>query len=77
MQNPEDLVRPTQHQLGELVGEEEGPSQRDVEDLDVLPEELTDDAIAVPGGGEVVSHGGLGRRIFRVFVENKMAVVGV
>ena len=43
----------------------------------VLSEELTDDSIAPPSGGDVVSHGGLGRRILSVFVENKLAVVGV
>jgi peptide/nickel transport system permease protein len=74
MQNPEDLVRTTQQEVvgREIVGET-GP----LEDLDVLSEELGQGAVVAPGGGEVVSHGGLGRRIFSVFVENKLAVVGV
>ena len=74
MQNPEDLVRTTQQEIvgREIVGET-GP----LEDLDVLSEELGQGAVVAPGGGEVVSHGGLGRRIFSVFIENKLAVVGV
>ncbi|MGO9855092.1 MAG: hypothetical protein ACLPYY_08635, partial [Acidimicrobiales bacterium] len=74
MQNPEDLVRTTQEEVvgRDIVGET-GP----LEDLDVLSQELGEGASVAPGGGEVVSHGGLGRRIFSVFIENKLAVVGV
>lgn len=70
MQNPDDLVRATQVELGEPVS---GPYTTEA----VLSQELTDDTVAAPAGGEVVSHGGLGRRILSVFVENKLAVVGV
>jgi peptide/nickel transport system permease protein len=70
MQNPDELVRATQIELGEPVS---GPHTTE----DILSEELTDDAVAAPAGGEVVSHGGLGRRILSVFVENRLAVVGV
>ena len=72
MQNPEDLVRTTETGLteGELI------EARPVDDA-VLSEELTDDAITVPSGGEVVSHGGMARRILSVFVENKLAVAGL
>jgi peptide/nickel transport system permease protein len=73
MQNPDDLVRATQIELGEPVS---APSVG-VDGLEVLPGELTDDVIAAPGGGDVVSHGGMGRRILSVFVENKLAVAGV
>ena len=54
-------------ELLELV-DESAPSPHAVSDLD---------DIAVPGGGEVVSHGGMGRRILSVLVENKLAVAGV
>ena len=72
MQNPEDLVRTTETGLteGELI---EAPPVDDA----VLSGELTDDAITVPSGGEVVSHGGMARRILSVFVENKLAVAGL
>jgi len=74
MQNPEDLVRTTQQELAAPEGfGQQGP----LEDLDVLSEELSEGAAFAPSGGEVVSHGGLGRRIFSVFIENKLAVVGV
>jgi peptide/nickel transport system permease protein len=73
MQNPEDLVRTTQQEMGVPGTAAEGP----LEDLDVLSEELGAGAGTAPAGGEVVSHGGLGRRVFSVFVENKLAVVGV
>jgi peptide/nickel transport system permease protein len=70
MQNPEDLVRATQEeQDGGAIAGETGP----LEDLDALSKELG----SAPGGGDVVSHGGLGRRILSVFFENKLAVVGV
>jgi peptide/nickel transport system permease protein len=70
MQNPEDLVRATQEeQDGGAIPGETGP----LEDLDVLSKELG----GGPSGGDVVSHGGLGRRILSVFFENKLAVVGV
>jgi peptide/nickel transport system permease protein len=70
MQNPEDLVRATQEeQDGGLIAGETGP----LEDLDTLSKELG----GGPSGGEVVSHGGLGRRILSVFFENKLAVAGV
>jgi len=38
----------------------------------ISPEELD-----APEGGEVTSAGGMGSQIFRVFIENKLAVVGV
>ena len=63
-------MRATQIELGEPVS---GPHATEA----VLSPELTDDVVAAPTGGEVVSHGGLGRRILSVFVENKLAVVGV
>ena len=68
MQNPEDLVRTTRQEVvgREIVGET-GP----LEDLDVLSEELGQGAVVAPGGGEVVSHGGLGRRIFSVFIREQ------
>ncbi|HWD55240.1 MAG TPA: ABC transporter permease [Acidimicrobiales bacterium] len=71
MQNPDDLVRATESELNEPVTE-----PRSV-DEPAVSQELTDDAIAAPSGGDVVSHGGLGRRILGVFLENKLAVVGV
>ncbi len=74
MQNPEDLVRTTQQ---ERAAEEGFGPQLPLEDLDVLSEELGQAAAVAPSGGEVVSHGGLGRRIFSVFIENKLAVAGV
>ena len=79
MQNPEELVRPTQEQLGELAEKPDvvAPPPHMVDDLEVLPDELRGDVIASPAGGEVVSHGGLARRILSVFVENKLAVAGV
>jgi peptide/nickel transport system permease protein len=72
MQNPDDLVRATDSELNEQTVTEPHPV-----DEFALSQELTDDAIAAPSGGDVVSHGGLGRRILSVFVENKLAVVGV
>ena len=73
MQNPEDLVRVTeQEQVGREIVGEIGP----LEDLDALSKELGSEP-AGPSGGDVVSHGGLGRRILSVFIENKLAVVGV
>jgi peptide/nickel transport system permease protein len=71
MQNPDDAVAATQSELGEpefVIEPNVGNG---------LPEELIDDSVASPSGGDVVSHGGLGRRILSVFVENKLAVVGV
>ncbi|HEY1651388.1 MAG TPA: ABC transporter permease [Acidimicrobiales bacterium] len=74
MQNPDDLVRrATQGEGTEQIVVE--PSSAN--DTAALPEDLTDDAIASPSGGDVISHGGLARRIFSVFVENKLAVAGV
>src|SRR5277367_3856065 len=73
MQNPEDLVRATQEeQDGGAIAGETGP----LEDLDALSKELGG-APGGPSGGNVVGHGGLGRRILSVFIENKLAVVGV
>ena len=73
MQNPEDLVRTTeQEQAGREIVGETGP----LEDLDALSKELGREPVG-PSGGDVVSHGGLGRRILSVFFENKLAVVGV
>jgi peptide/nickel transport system permease protein len=73
MQNPDDLVRrATENQS--VGGEVLEPSS--LEDS-VLTGELSEDAIAPLSGGDVVSHGGLGRRIFSVFVENKLAVAGL
>jgi peptide/nickel transport system permease protein len=73
MQNPEDLVRATQE---EQAGREIVGGAAPLEDLDALSKELGG-APGGPSGGEVVSHGGLGRRILSVFFENKLAVVGV
>jgi peptide/nickel transport system permease protein len=73
MQNPEDLIRVTQEeQAGTQVVGEEGP----LEDLDAVSQGLGSEPGA-RGGGDVVSHGGLGRRILSVFFENKLAVAGV
>ena len=69
MQNPEDLVRATQQEQDGAIAGETGP----LEDLDALSKELG----GGPSGGDVVSHGGLGRRILSVFFENKLAVAGV
>ncbi|HWF16284.1 MAG TPA: ABC transporter permease [Acidimicrobiales bacterium] len=67
MPGPDDLVRDATHSdLNEPT----------VDALALSPE-LEDDSIATPSGGDVVSHGGLARRILGVFVENKLAVVGV
>ncbi len=67
MPGPDDLVRDaTESEVNEPT----------VDALALSPE-LTDDSIAAPSGGDVISHGGLARRIFGVFVENKLAVVGV
>ena len=71
MQDPEGLNSGT---VGGLQAEQLiGPQPNE----DALSPELVDDALPTPSGGEVVSHGGLGRRILAVFVENKLAVVGV
>jgi peptide/nickel transport system permease protein len=75
MQNPEDLVRATQVEIGEP--ESPAIASYSVGAEDLLSTELLEDATATPGGGEVVSHGGMARRILGVFVENKLAVVGV
>ena len=75
MQNPDDLLRARTAELGEPSST--GIESYSVGEQDLLSQELTDDAIAAPTGGDVVSHGGLGRRILSVFVENKLAVVGV
>ena len=75
MQNPEDLVRATQVEIGEPASP--GIASYSVGEEDFLSLELSEDATATPGGGEVVSHGSLGRRILSVFVENKLAVAGV
>jgi peptide/nickel transport system permease protein len=73
MQNPDDLVRVTEEEQAgrEFVGDI-GPR----EDLDALSRELGGES-GGPSGGNVVGHGGLGRRILSVFIENKLAVVGV
>ena len=66
MQNPEDLIRVTQEeQAGTKIVGETGP----LEDLDAVSHELGSEPGAL-GGGDVVSHGGLGRRILSVFFEN-------
>jgi peptide/nickel transport system permease protein len=72
MQNPEDLVRTTQAKLGQ----DTTTGTPSIDDA-LLTEELTEITIAPPSGGEVISHGGLGRRILSVFFENKLAVAGV
>jgi peptide/nickel transport system permease protein len=75
MQNPDDLVRSRAVELGEPV--ETGVGTYAVGEQDLLSTELTEDLTAGPSGGDVVSHGGMGRRILSVFVENKLAVAGV
>jgi peptide/nickel transport system permease protein len=75
MQNPEDLVRATQVEIGEPASP--AIASYSVGQEDLLSTELLEDATAAPGGGEVVSHGGMARRILGVFVENKLAVAGV
>jgi peptide/nickel transport system permease protein len=74
MQNPEDLVPATQR---EVVGRELAGETGSLDELDVLSEEIGAQANVAHDGGEAVSHGGLGRRIFSAFIENKLAVVGV
>jgi peptide/nickel transport system permease protein len=71
MPSPDDLVGAAVR--GELTDQQ----LVDNPNLGVLPQELTDDALASPSGGDVVSHGGLGRRILAVFFENKLAGAGV
>src|SRR5580692_11495801 len=73
MQNPDDLVRVTEAEQAEraVVGD-----LAPREDLDALGQELGSEP-GERGGGDVVSHGGLGRRILSVFFENKLAVAGV
>ena len=75
MQNPEDLVRATQVEIGEPASP--AIASYTVGEEDLLSTELSEDATARPGGGEVVSHGSMARRILGVFVENKLAVAGV
>ncbi|HEY6473546.1 MAG TPA: ABC transporter permease [Acidimicrobiales bacterium] len=73
MQSPDDLVRRTteSQSIDDVLIE---PSS--LEDID-LTQELADDGVVASSGGEVTSHGGMARRIFGVFVENKLAVAGV
>ena len=75
MQNPDDLVRAREIELGEPV--EPGTASYTVGEPDPLSTEISEDVTATPSGGDVVSYGGMGRRILSVFVENKLAVVGV
>jgi peptide/nickel transport system permease protein len=75
MQNPDDLLRSRELELGEPVTP--GVASYSVGADDLLSAELTDDLVVGPSGGEVVSHGGMARRILSVFVENKLAVIGV
>ncbi len=74
MQNPDELVRATQSEINHVPMDLDAHTAAD---FDVLTDDLTEDTAITPGGGEVVSHGGLGRRILGVFFENKLAVVGV
>ena len=74
MRNPDDLVGAAEQLRAEqstLI--EPQPHLDDDHDLSL---ELSEDS-GTPSGGEVVSHGGLARRILSVFVQNKLAVVGV
>ncbi len=75
MQNPDDLLKARQTELSEPVSP--GIESYSVGEHDLLSQELTSDSMVAPSGGDVVSHGGLGRRILSVFLENKLAVVGV
>jgi peptide/nickel transport system permease protein len=75
MQNPDDLLRAREIELGEPVAP--GVASYSVGADELLPAELLNDGVAAPSGGEVVSHGGMARRISGVFVENKLAVLGV
>lgn len=75
MQNPDDLLRSREIELGEPVTP--GTASYSIGEHDLLSEEISEDVTATPSGGEVVSHGGMGRRIFSVFIENKLAVAGV
>jgi peptide/nickel transport system permease protein len=74
MQNPDDLVRAREVELGEPV---QPIASYSLGEPDLLSPELLEDTDTTPGGGEVVSHGGMARRILGVFVENKLAVAGV
>ncbi len=74
MQSPEDLVRATQSEINHVPMDID---TRTADDFDLLTDEISEDVAATPSGGQVVSHGGLARRILGVFVENKLAVVGV
>jgi peptide/nickel transport system permease protein len=75
MQDPEDLVRARQSEIDNVAVDNIGIDG--TAGVDLLDVELSEDATASLSGGEVVSHGGMGRRILSVFVENKLAVVGV
>ena len=74
MQNPDDLLRSREIELGEPVGRDASTvGERDLLDSS-SPRPLT----ATPSGGEVgLATAGMCDSIFRVFVENKLAVVGV
>jgi peptide/nickel transport system permease protein len=74
MQNPDEMVRAAQAENAETRTAIEPHA---IDNLDIVPGVLIEEAAAAPGGGEVVSHGGLGRRVLSVFVENKLAVAGV
>ena len=45
--------------------------------IGLMGETLAPDELLPPSGGEVATSGGMASQIFRVFVENKLAVVGV
>src|ERR1039457_1981358 len=45
--------------------------------IGLIGETLAPDELLPPSGGEVATSGGMASQIFRVFVENKLAVVGV
>jgi peptide/nickel transport system permease protein len=78
MQDPEELARQTfAGQWGGISpAESPGHERTDVVADDDVAVELIAEAPAA-SGGEATSHGGLLLRTYRVFVENKLAVVGV
>jgi peptide/nickel transport system permease protein len=84
MADPEDVVRARIEAGADMVrsGPPEGlgelpPSTVPGGELAAFSPGLIDEVAAAPSGGEVVGHGGILRRTARVFVENRLAVVGL
>lgn len=71
MRNPDDLTKAVATDADQLAA---GTFS---DHVPAISPELAADVLEAPSGGEVVSHGGLARRILSVFAENKLAVAGV